>query len=61
MQWRNAENVDAARLKVEIFPSPNLNQPFSTPWKVSSSFMRLYHVDVGGFSDSEVVFESEKV
>ena len=61
MQWRNAENVDAARLKVENFPSPNLNQPFSRPWKVSSSFMRLYYVDVGGFCDSEVVFESEKV
>ena len=61
MQWRNAENLDAARLKVQIFSSPNLNQPFSTPWKVSSGFMRLYYVDLGGFCDSEVAFESEKV
>lgn len=26
MQWRNTENLDAARLKVEIFPSPNFDR-----------------------------------
>ena len=62
MQWRNTENLDAARLKVEFFPSPNLDQTFKyTPWKVSTSFMSSHCVDVGGFCGSEVVFESEKV